>query len=310
MSGASGVIAVEDGAVAAERPPLDDMMLAMDVVDTLRRRERLVARELDEHGRAEDLKQRLKRIYAQQGLDVPDHVIEQGVVALREDRFTYQPVTGGLGRRLATIYVRRGAWGRWLGGGVAAIAAAAVINWFAFVAPERALPEEVDQAYQAAMSLAISDQARTTLDGLHGRARAALAEADTDSAHTALDAIGSLSERLRQEYVLQIVSRPGQPSGVWRIPDVNQAARNYYVIVEAIGPDGQRVEVEVENEETGKTESVETWGVRVDESTFEAVKRDKQDDGIIERDRFGSKPRGHLQPRYEFSTTGGAITRW
>ena len=31
-----------------ERPPLDDLMLAMDVVDTLRRRERLVERELDE----------------------------------------------------------------------------------------------------------------------------------------------------------------------------------------------------------------------------------------------------------------------
>ena len=37
-----------------ERPPLDDVMLAMDVVDTLRRRERLVARELDEIGREAD----------------------------------------------------------------------------------------------------------------------------------------------------------------------------------------------------------------------------------------------------------------
>ena len=63
---------------SAERPPLDDIMLAMDVVDTLRRRERLVSRELDELGREEDLKARLKRIYAQQGIDVPDHVIEQG----------------------------------------------------------------------------------------------------------------------------------------------------------------------------------------------------------------------------------------
>ena len=107
MNSAADTIAAEDDGTTVERPPLDDVMLAMDVVDTLRRRERMVARELDEHGRAEDLKQRLRRIYAQQGLDVPDHVIEQGVAALREDRFTYKPVTGGLGRRLAMIYVRR-----------------------------------------------------------------------------------------------------------------------------------------------------------------------------------------------------------
>ena len=98
----------------AERPPLDDVMLAMDVVDTLRRRERVVERELDEIGRAEDLKQRLKRIYAQQGIDVPDHVLEQGVAALKEDRFTYKPLRGGLARRLALLYVKRSRWGKWI----------------------------------------------------------------------------------------------------------------------------------------------------------------------------------------------------
>lgn len=302
--------AVDTRGAPTERPPLDDVMLAMDVVDTLRRRERLVARELDELGRAEDLKQRLKRIYAQQGLEVPDHVIEQGVAALREDRFTYKPPAGGLGRRLALLYVRRGTWGKWFGGGLAALGAAAAINWFAFVAPERALPDDIEQAYQAATAVVVSDPARSQLDGLHDRAQAALADHDTAAARNALDAIEAMGRQLRQEYTLQIVNQPGQPSGIWRVPDVNTAARNYYVIVEAIAPNGERVAVEVENEETGQTESVETWGLRVDEATFEAVKRDKQDDGIIERDRFGSKPRGYLEPRYEFSTTGGAITRW
>ena len=89
---------------AAEQPPLDDVMLAMDVVDTLRRSERLVRRELDEAGREADLKERLKRIYAQQGIDVPDAVIDQGVAALREDRFVYKPVQSGLRRKLALLY--------------------------------------------------------------------------------------------------------------------------------------------------------------------------------------------------------------
>jgi hypothetical protein len=34
------------------------------------------------------------------------------------------------------------------------------------------------------------------------------------------------------------------------------------------------------------------------------------DDGIINRDVFGAKKRGYLQPQYLIPTTGGAITQW
>ena len=47
-------------AVAGSTHPLDEVMLAMDVVDTLRRRERLVKTELDDLGREGDLKERLR----------------------------------------------------------------------------------------------------------------------------------------------------------------------------------------------------------------------------------------------------------
>lgn len=295
---------------AVERPPLDDVMLAMDVVDTLRRRDRLVSRELDEVGREEDLQARLKRIYAQQGIDVPDHVIEQGVAALREDRFTYKPLTGGLARRLALIYVSRGRWGKWLGGGFAAAIIAVAVNYFAFIAPDRALPEALSDSYQQAVALAQSDHARDTLQRLHDAGLVALASDDTEEARSAVDRINVTKAQLGLDYVIRIVNRQGQSSGVWRIPDVNEKARNYYIVVEALSPSGESLSVPVENEETGEIESVDLWGLRVDEATFNAVKRDKQDDGIIERDRFGSKERGYLLPRYDFPTSGGAITRW
>ncbi len=81
---------VSAGAQPQDKPPLDEMMLAMDVVDTLRRRQRLVEREFDSEGREQDLKQRLRKIYAAQGIEVPDHVLEEGVAALREERFVYK----------------------------------------------------------------------------------------------------------------------------------------------------------------------------------------------------------------------------
>ncbi|MBT8429012.1 MAG: hypothetical protein KJN79_03780 [Gammaproteobacteria bacterium] len=300
------------GAVSAPhgRPPLDDIMLAMDVVDTLRRRERLVLKELDDAGREEDLKQRLRAIYSQQGIEVPDHVLDQGVAALKEDRFTYKPRQAGVARRLALIYVGRGRWSKWLGGGLAAAVLAAAANYFMVIAPDRALPEELARRHAEVVAVAASDHARETAQKIHDAGTAALRSDDSEAAKAALGRLEQLRNSLEREYTIRIVNRPGERSGVWRVPDVNQSAKNFYVIVEAVGADGERLEVTVQNEETGTSERVDVWGLRVDEATFDAIGRDKQDDGIIENDRFGYKRRGHLQPEYEMPSSGGAITRW
>jgi hypothetical protein len=311
----SAETAIETGtataaASAVGSQPLDDVMLAMDVVDTLRRRERMVAKELDEVGREEDLKERLRKIYAAQGIEVPDHVIEQGVAALKEGRFTYQPPPSSLGTRLARIYIGRGAWGKWVGGIAGAGVLAGAVNYVAFVAPEAALPEELAQTHAEVAALAKTDQARETLDRFFNAGRTALRNEDKKGARLALDQLEAARVSLEQEYTVRIANRPGERSGVWRIPDLNAEARNYYIMVEAVDPTGRVLRLPIQNEETRETETVDIWGLRVDEATFQAVARDKQDDGIIERDRFGYKARGELVPRYEIETTGGAITRW
>ena len=100
--------AAPSAATPSPAPPpakLDDMMLAMDVVDTLRHRERLVERELNEDVREEQLIERLRSLYKSQGLDVPDNVIAQGVKALKESRFVYTPPKPGFDRWLANLWV-------------------------------------------------------------------------------------------------------------------------------------------------------------------------------------------------------------
>jgi hypothetical protein len=66
----------------------------------------------------------------------------------------------------------------------------------------------------------------------------------------------------------------------------------------------------VTNEEDGKVRRVSKWGLRVDEETFNQVAADKKDDGIIQRNRFGVKSAGYLEPEFLIPTTGGAITSW
>ncbi len=92
--------------------PLSDIMLAMDVVDTLRHQQLLVERELGAEDRETKMKERLREIYASQGIDVPERILEQGVAALEEGRFVYTPPRRSLQTRLAELYIDRDVWGK------------------------------------------------------------------------------------------------------------------------------------------------------------------------------------------------------
>jgi hypothetical protein len=413
---------------------LDQVMLAMDVVDTLRHQADLVDRELSSDERDQALIDKVKRMYASQGIEVTDDVIAEGVAALREDRFAYRPPPPRGSLWLARLYVNRGYWAK-AGTILAALCLVVLLIYrFAYVGPERrsrmkaaqaintligqqqdqvsvakqrlasltqglasarskAPPQaelagrrllaEVEQQLagaetnlqafgklplspkldadslvqqgdvakrrleqrtslvremnahldkaEAAMTslseLAIlpqklasqrstlladsrDDAARSQTEKLYADATAALDRGDVQGALQGSAALKQLLDQVLQEYELRIVSRPGTPSGVWRTPPNRPGTRNYYVIVEAVTPKGEQLTMPITSEEDGTTKNVKQWGLRVDAATFDAVRRDKLDDGIIQNNRFGVKQRGYLKPQYLMPTTGGAITRW
>jgi hypothetical protein len=411
---------------------LDEVLLAMDVVDTLRHQRALVEQELHSEDRERELIEKLKRTYADQGLTVSEEVIAQGVRAMREERFAYQPPPKGLKASLARLYVHRGRWAK----GVLILVAALAVVWVGYrllvVLPaERGRAElarelagradaqkertatlraRLDRTGQALQKTLVSvseqpairrraDRVRQGLAGAAGRLDALeklppvgridagsvveksagaqrrlgernelldLAQKDLDSAQAELDSILGLKDEvagldalrdaalkearepgaagkvealyanaataaeagdletlrtarqalqyvhdlLRQEYTIQIVSRPGTPSGVWRTPANSRTARNYYLIVEALTASGQTLKLPVTSEEDGKVRTVSLWGLRVDPQVYEQVRRDKEADGIVNRKQVGAKKRGFLTPEYNVSTTGAAITEW
>ena len=417
-----------------EKIELNEVMLAMDVVDTLRHQQSLVDRELgaDDHDQA--LIAKVRKIYADQGLEVSDEVIASGVKALREERFTYTPPQKSFQLTLAHLYVNRGRWAKRGAVLVGALLAVYLVYQFFVVAPQKRSRQKavqainlridgqrdqisvakerlarlnqtlikakeagspkasaaarglVDQAardiaaarekIQALEKLGISshvdmsqgakiadsvtdrldkrkelivalsghlnnaEKAATTLDELkilpeklkdqrdralaesrqndarrqverlYNDALTALGRGDVAAAQNGYALLQQLYDQLVQEYELRIVSREGTRSGVWRVPQNNPNARNYYVIVEAVTADGKRLTVPVTSEEDGKTSTVKQWGLRVKAAVFEQIKRDKMDDGIINNNVFALKKRGDLKPRYLIPTTGGAITQW
>jgi hypothetical protein len=299
---------------ATAKAPLDEVMLAMDVVDTVRHRALLVERELNAEDRDQKLLERLRELYAAQGIEVPDHVLQEGVRALREDRFTYKPPAPGIGVTLARLYINRGKWAK----GLLAIVALVVVLWGGYtllISGPRArhlaaLPGVIEAQRQVIVEEAVSPAVKARAEQLATAGRAALREGNTAAAERAIGDLQALRAQLEQTYELRIVSRPDELSGVWRVPERNPQVRNYYIIVEAVTPDGKVLDLPVTNEEDGKTSIVSKWGLRVDEPLFRQIAADKQDDGIIQNRRFGIKGRGHLTPEYLMPTTGAAITAW
>jgi len=473
------------------RVPLDRVMLAMDVVDTLRHQRQLVEAELDEDARRREFTQRVQQIYQAQGLEVDADIIAEAVEALREDRFVYEPPARSFAVRLAEVYVERGKWALRIG----LLALLALILWAGFAIPAhfhrqgqiddfrdrvaatmqragqlaeqarelrarsdsarpdvdsaaiedqlatvrallesggkdaelvraaltpspdpdtypdapsewdrtihiqqrtlneadqelleaRQLLENIDQlrtlgrrleaTVERLRGLELSATERTSTDDLQLGVRSAMAEGDGPAAEEQLTRLQERIERIRQarqqqaeirasfeqlggalagvavepaaraeledrrhsveqaiaagnwaqartqlgelkslirlldrEYELRITTR-GR-SGVWRHPNGNRRARNYYIIVEAIDRAGKPVPLRIKSEEYGHTRSVRKFGIRVSKPVYERVKADKLDNGIIDKRLFGVKQRGHKTVEYRFDTAGGMITEW
>ncbi|OEO29897.1 hypothetical protein VW23_001535 [Devosia insulae DS-56] len=306
----------------AEKAPLDEVMLAMDVVDTLRHRQDLVERELAGDAREKQLIEKLREIYQQQGIEVTDAVLMAGVKALDESRFVYTPPKPSLGVSLAKLYVGRKKWGP------AALAIALVLvvglggYFFAYRPYQQAqvegarvelsekLPAQMDALYQSIFEETKVQQAVTEAEQMRTRGKTAAAEGNRTGAEQAIASLTGLRDQIRQVYQLKIVNREGQKTGFWTFPEVNTAATNYYVVVEALGDDGNPLTLPVTNEENGETENVAIWGVRVPESTYRSVENDKKDDGILQRNILGLKEYGFLDVDYVMPVLGGAVTRW
>jgi hypothetical protein len=309
---------------ATTAPPqkLDDLMLAMDVVDTLRHDERLVERELSTSYSDEALIERLREIYKGQGIEVSDSVLEEGVKALREKRFSYQPPPPSLDRSLALIWIDRARFA-WIAVGLLALGlGVAAGDYFLVTQPKEMalskqqkeltelLPKELDNNYANVLRESKVDAANKSAAQMLSDGKFALARGDAPGARKDAADLAALAGELRAEYVLRIVNRPGEASGVWREPQINPQARNNYLIVEAVAPDGRILSRPILNEETGATSTVDKWGVRVSTDVFQRVLAEKRATGIIESNIVGRKRRGYLDIDYVMPAPGGAITKW
>ncbi len=312
------------GAPAAETTPpkLDDVMMAMDVVDTLRHREDFVRRELDEEGREAELIARLREIYHQQGIEVPDHVLKQGVQALKESRFVYTPPPRSWKRTMLELWALRSRVARRTLTVMLIFLAVLGIAYFTIIRPAQesrrvahieateTLPKSINLAHSDILAIAKDDTARERANALFSDGQRAVRDGDLPAMRSINAQLGQLLDELRTEYTLRIISQPGQTTGLWRRPPGWWQARSYYLIVEPIAPDGQTLSLPIRDELSGETKTVSQFGVRVPQQTYEAVAADKREHGVVRRNELGVKQRGRLTIDYAMPAEGGTINTW
>lgn len=301
---------------------LDDVMLAMDVVDTLRHEQHMIEKELMGEERRQALVERLRDIYQAQGIEVSDEVLMDGVMALEEQRFAFEPPKKTFGLKLAKVYINRGRWMPLLTMFLLVIGGAWGINHWAFERPakirtqqvetllNKTLPEKLTQERDDALAIAANDDMKAKVSGLYGLANEALEAKDAGKAEAYLKDLTLLKNDLGASYEVRVVSRPNEFSGIFRVSDQNSNVKNYYLIVEALNAAGEVTTVPISSEEDRRSDRVRIWGVRVPEAVFNRIAADKRDDQIIQDNLVGVKKRGVLEPDYKIKTSGGKILEW
>ena len=294
---------------------LSDELLTMDVADTVRRTRELAAG-------PKPLAERLRAIYRQQGLDVPDTVLADGIAAADDNRFAYAAPARGLGVMLAKLYIARRTWRP------AAVAIGLILifglggYYFAYrplrlaqieqarVDLAETLPAQMDALYYAIFEITKVQQASNDAADIRDRGKIAAKAGDRPGAEAAVAQLTAIRDTLQQEYQLRIVDRPDSKWGFWTFPRVNSDATNYYLVVEAIGANGSPESLPIRSEDSGRAETVTTWGLRVPEDVYRTIEADKADDGTIQHTLVGIKELGFVDPDYLIQVLGGTVTRW
>jgi hypothetical protein len=298
----------------AAAAPLRDGLLSMDIADALRR-----APPAADEAAARD---GLRQMYAALGISVSDAELDGGFAAYRDNRFDYVPPKSGPGLWLARLYVERR---RWQVPVLAALLTLIVgIGGYYFVYKpyrlsqaeqarvdlEERLPAQMDALYRTIFDETKVQDAVVQADALRASGKAAASKGDRDGAEAAIDKLTDLKTALQLDYTLRVVDRPDGKWGFWSFPDNNTDATNYFIVVEARDSAGNAVPVPIEDEPSGRIDTVSTWALQVPESVYRAVEADKNDDGIIERNLVGAKSFGFLEPEYTIGVPDGAVTRW
>jgi hypothetical protein len=314
---------------------MHDMLRIMDVASALRRERETVAAQLDIDTTKARLRERLLATAVAAGEAVTAAEVDAAIELHFRSQHEYSDPPAGWGRFWALVWVlRRGltvalccvalvtagvAWAV-LGlvgpaGAPASAGAAGAAVTEVSAAPAVRGDEELSRLWAtfeplaaAVEVLAADDAARQRVSAGVAAGKAAFAAKATARLRQCLADLEALRSLLDEEYELRIVSRPGEKSGIDRY-DARGRLVGYYVIVEAVTPDGRVLPRRIRSGETQQTTTATKWGEQVGRSTWDRIAADAQADGVVDDTRFAHKPRGAVDEVTVWQEDGKPLRR-
>lgn len=167
------------------KPTFDATMLALDAVDTLLHREKVKLDELNSDEYDDALRRTIREYLQTEGREVSDEILEEAVGKARQERLVFAPAKPGAERLLATMYVRRGVYGRRTAIAAACVAAISVSSWlvydFAVVRPREREIARVETLFGTTLpkelGVAVAEARESSKDYDNGAAQIAAVEA-------------------------------------------------------------------------------------------------------------------------------------
>lgn len=295
---------------------LHDVMLAMDVVDTLRHADQMVDEALDSDARAAALIARLRNIYSAQGVQVSDATLAEGVAQLEQSRYSHRPGGAPWQRWLAGRYIRRHRWLRYVMLMPVLFGTLYVVEGVQRLLPgdvavhSTRLSADLRSAYTEAASMADGSAMGhgNRIDALYHLGTVALEQGDKAAARQAIVALEGFSDALMSSYTLRIVDEPGTPSTIVRRDSLADVER-HYLLVEPLNSRGRAVAVTLAGAD-GRQLRVKRYGIAVPEQISVAVRADKLDNGRIDARTVGYKAPGNLELDYDMPVLQETIAAW
>jgi len=177
------------------------------------------------------------------------------------------------------------------------------------IANVQALQNQVEPIFKDA-------EGKARLSKLMAQAQLAAQQGNKDSYTRITDQVSALADYVATPLHMEVTTSSDEKSGIEKEYRENgQSAskpghKRWYLVVRAVDATGQARTMDITNIETQKVERVSVWAQEVSRKGYEAVKKDKVSDGILDNTNVGDKPSGFYEFNYTMPMLNGTLTRW
>ncbi len=289
-----------------KKKDLNSILRIMDVATELRKQREIAEDELNIEDEKERIRQKIKKTAELTGENLTEEEVSAAIENFYNGLYRYTAPKKGISYYLAKLYISRGKIFKFLVFPLLLISTLFFGNdkftefqtnrEQSYLAQQiQELPSEAEKLARAIKNLSNDPVSLKNVEMELNRIKTAkLLPSKLQGVNDIHSSISNLEQELAELRLEYDVLISNKKTGVDRYYSDEQGRRvsGYYIVVQARDKAGNPLTINVLNTETDKSSLVNTWAERVSKNIYDAVRRDKIDNGIIDNRVFAKKELG------------------